>query len=54
MNFAEFCKLVKFDEDEFFALPFDKACAVVREHGFEITGLGIAPIKGTTPKVLRS
>lgn len=43
MNLAAFAELIGWDEDEFYALDYFECCAVIRKHGYMLTGFGIVP-----------
>jgi hypothetical protein len=54
MNFSQFAKLIKMDEDELFGLSFTEFKELLDKHGYEVTGMGIFPVSKTAQKALLS
>lgn len=45
MNLAAFAKLIGMDEDALYDLDYEACCALIRRHGYQLTGNGIVKQK---------
>jgi hypothetical protein len=50
LSIEDFAKYIGRPKKEIFALPFSEFVALIREHGFYLTGAGLVPKSYAKPK----